>query len=139
MWIYIIIAIVFIYILYKERQALGCPNIPNGTDCDNVNGKAVKGSKCNKEMSKEEILNTIDYASSYQERWVTWRTFLMLSIIVSIIIIFILHQRFPSEHEFLVYILVLMLGLTLTSNFYKFHLTDHVSKNISEGVQLLKQ
>ena len=138
MWIYAAVATIFVYAVYKERQALGCPNIPNGNDCDNINGKAVKGSAVNSNMSSATILDKIEYAAHYDDRWVKWRIFFMLSVCFAIVAAYIMQGKLVSEKDLLVYVTVLMLSLTLTTGFYKFHLTDHVTANISTGVNILK-
>ena len=138
MWVYIVIAVIFIYAVYKERQALGCPNVPNGVDCDNANGKAVKGSNVNPNMSTPDILTTVSYAAHFEDRWVKWRIFFMLSVCFAVVAAYIMQGKFVDERDLLIYVTVLMLALVLTSNFYKFHLTDFVAKNITSAVNILK-
>jgi len=124
--------------LYKERQALGCPSIPDGTDCKNVEGKAVIGSKVSVDMNQDEILNKINFAVDFENRWVKWRIFFIISVISALLIVYILHHRLISEQEILIYTTVLMLALIMTSNFYKFHLTDHIKNNVNEAIDILK-
>jgi len=138
MWIYILFTVLFLFAVYKERQALGCPEIPNGTDCNNVDGKAVQGTKVSFNLTSEEILRRIDYAAHFQERWVKWRASLIISIISTIIIIFIQYNRIATEQELALYSTVIAFAFTLYNNFYRFHLTDHVSKNISDGIAILQ-
>jgi len=138
MWIYVLIIIFFLFALYKERQALGCSEWPDGTDCDNANGKAVRGSNASPGMTNDQILDVIDQAAHFQDRWVKWRTSFMLSLFTAIIVVYVMTNRFPSEKELVVYTIVFMLTLTLTNSFYRFHLTDHVTNHISEGVGILR-
>jgi hypothetical protein len=132
------LAAVLIYVIYKERQSLGCPNIPTGEDCNNAEGKAVKGCKSRKDMPSKEILGKIKFASNYEDRWVKWRMFFMTAIFVTFSVTFILHERLPSGKEIIIFTSIIMLALTLTSNFYKFHLSNHVTKSINESVKILK-
>lgn len=138
MWVYILFIALFLFVYYKERQALGCPNWPDGTDCDNASGKAVQGSKTTPNMSTNQILEVVDHAARFQNRWVRWRTSFMIALFATIAAIYIMYSRFPSEKELAVYVLVITFAITLTNSFYRFHLTDHVTNNIVEGVEILR-
>ena len=138
MWIYIAVIAVIIYVIYKERQALGCPNIPNGADCDNANGKAVRGSDVNNRMGTSEILNKVEFASRYEDRWVKWRIFFMISVAIAVIFPYISTGTLVTEHNLIVCIVVVVSVLLSVSNFYKFHLTDIVANNISSAVNILR-
>jgi hypothetical protein len=137
MWGYIIIAFIFVYALYKERQALGCPTIPDGTDCDNCNGKAIKGTKPTHSDSVHTIKNKIKKAADFSDRWVVWRIAVMLGIVCPLIFFFFLYQRLPTEYEWTLSAFVITVAIYFTLNFYKFHLIDHAKNNISEGVDML--
>lgn len=139
MWIYILIIIVLLYALYKERQALGCGNFLDGKDCDNANGKAVKGSAPSPKDSCDQLLDKIDYAADYQSRFVKWRAFLILSFLGMLLLWFAVFQKFPSEWELVVGMLVLFLVMSSASSFYKFHLYNHIEHNIDESTEILRQ
>lgn len=142
MWIYIIIIALSLYALYKERQALGCGgiiSIPDGKDCDNANGKAIKGSKPHSHDKPHTICDKIDFASSYHDRFVKWRAIFLFSVIATLLLWFVLYQKLPSEWESVVSILILMLLAILAHGFYKFHLEDHVKKNIQTGTEMLRK
>jgi len=142
MWIYIIIIAFVIYALFKERQALGCGSILDaheGKDCDNGNGKAIKGSKPYPSDLSHVLCDKIDLAASYHDRFVKWRAIFLFSVIATLLLGFILHQKLPSEWEMVVSISVLMLLALLAHGFYKFHLEDHVKKNIHTGTAILKK
>ncbi|MDB4769375.1 hypothetical protein OAG24_00270 [bacterium] len=138
MWIYIIIIAIFIFAIFKERQALGCPTIPTGVDCDNENGKAVKGTKPYNSDSTNNLLQKIKLAGSYQDRFVKWRIFYVMSILVTIVSWFVIFKRFPSEWELVLMLIVLMLAFVGTDNFYKFHLSDCVKEHIKSSVNILE-
>jgi len=138
MWVYILFVVFILFALYKERQALGCPDIPDGRDCDNSNGKAVAGTKAYEDMSTEQILGKIEYASHYQDRWVKWRTSFIVAVLATFMIIYLMYQRVPTEKELAIYTIVLVMAITLTSGFYRFHLSDHVTRNIDEAVNILR-
>ena len=137
MWVYFIIIIFAIFALYKERQALGCPNIPNGCDCDNENGKAVKGTLPSPTDSNEEIYDKIKLAANVEERFVKWRVYFIISIVVSLLLWFVVYRRMPKEYEMVVSIIVIMLCLTLANKFYQFHLYRYIKKNIDASVDIL--
>lgn len=137
MWVYIIIIAILIYAIFKERQALGCSSIPSCTDCDNANGKTVKDTKSYETDSTKEILKKIRFAGSYQDRFVKWRIFYVISVLVTVVAWFVIYKRFPTEWELVLMILVLMLAFTGTNNFYKFHLTDYVKDHVEKSVDIL--
>nr|QBK86624.1 MAG: 3 transmembrane helices protein [Marseillevirus LCMAC102] len=139
MWIYVIVVIIILYAVYKERQALGCSYFFNGKDCDNSNGKAVEGSHPFTTDNTSEILDKIKYAAAYQDRFVKWRSFLIVSFLMTGLIWFIIYKKMPSEWELVVFLMVLFLGMSLSTNFYRFHLSNHIEHNIDESVEILRQ
>lgn len=138
MLIYVLIGVAFVYALYKERQALGCPDIPNGEDCDNANGKAVKGTRPSTTDSTPEVFEKIRKAADFADRWVVWRIAFLLAIPCVLLIYFFLYQGYPKEHEILVGLFVIGSVVYFTLNFYKFHLINYVKNNIDEGVKILE-
>jgi RsiW-degrading membrane proteinase PrsW (M82 family) len=138
MWFVIAFAILYFYVLYKERQALGCPNIPNGTDCDNANGKAVKGTDPSTKDSTSTIFDKIVKAADFGNRWVMWRIGFLLSVPCILLIHFITKGGLPTPREFVVGTFVITALVYFTLNFYKFHLINHVQSNIDEGVDILR-
>lgn len=139
MWVYILIGILALYALYKEREALGCPTIPNGEDCNNQEGKAVKGTRASPYDTEIDLFLKLKRAGSYKDRFVFWRVALLSSIVCSFVIWFILYRRIPSEWELVVLIVVISSVTYFTDNFYKFHLVDHVKKNIEEIVDIMNR
>jgi hypothetical protein len=138
MYIYIVIIIIILFAIYKERQALGCPNIPDGTDCDNANGKAVKGTKPSNNDSNNVIYEKIILGSKVSERMVTWRLSLLLSFFCVFIMYFFMYQRIPLEKELAIGMFVITAIVYFTLNFYKFHLYDYVENNIFECIEILR-
>ena len=138
MWLYILIVAVIIYALYKERQALGCGSILEEKDCDNANGKAVKGSLSSASDSTPEILDKIEFAADYQSRFVKWRSFLMLSFIGTVVLWFVIFGKFPTEWELVCGIIVLFLMSIAVDGFYTFHLYKYIQNNINGSIKILK-
>jgi hypothetical protein len=138
MWVYLLIVLVFVYALYKERQALGCPNIPNGEDCDNANGKAIKGTRPLPTDTTPVIFDKMRMAADFADKWVVWRGALLLSIPCVFLIYFFLYQRIPLEHELLMGMFVITAVVYFVLNFYKFHLMDYARNNIDEGIKILE-
>lgn len=139
MWVYLLISVCFLYAFYKEREALGCPTIPNGEDCDNANGKAVRGTKPLPTDTNAVIFDKIRKAADFADRWVVWRISFLLSISCTLLIYFFLYQRAPLEHEALMGIFVISAIVYSILNFYKFHLINYVRNNIDESVRILEQ
>ena len=137
MWIYLALVIIVIYAVYKERQALGCPTVPNGTDCDNANGKAIKGTQATVNDSNTTLLFKINKASEFTDKWVIWRLALILSMFCVLTIFFILYQRFPEEQELFVGMFVITALVYFTFNFYQFHLMDYIKQNIQMATNIL--
>lgn len=138
MWIYIGIGLIMIFVVYKERQALGCPTIPNGSDCDNINGKAVKGTKPSPSDSDSVLLDKIRLAASYKERFVYWRKALILAFVASFVFFFVAYQTYPTEYELVVCMFVFAVLVIFGNSFYIFHLCNHVRKNIESSVDILE-
>lgn len=138
MWVYFLIAACFVYALYKEREALGCPTIPNGEDCDNANGKAVRGTKPFPTDSSPEIFGKIKKAAGFADRWVVWRISFLLALPCIFFIFFFLYQRVPDEREAMIGIFVISAIVYSVLNFYKFHLINYIEANIDEGVKILE-
>jgi hypothetical protein len=137
MWLYLGIIVFLIFVIYKERQALGCPTIPDGSDCDNENGKAVKGTKPHPGDSTQDLLSKIRLASSFSDRWVIWRLSVLISVPCILFFYFFMYRRIPSEIELVLGMFVISSVVYFSLNFYKFHLMDYVEKNIDEGVSIL--
>ena len=138
MWIYICIALIFIYCIYKEHQALGCNSLFDLNDCDNANGKAVRGTVPSTNDSTDTLYKKIVIASTYSDKFVYWRIAYIMSIVIMVLFIFIIDRRAPSETEFVIGILVIMMVAFLVNGFYKFHVADYASKHIFEAIDILK-
>lgn len=139
MWIYILVFVLLLHTIYKERQSLGCGNFFEGVDCDNGNGKAVRGSAPQKGDIESELLNKIDHAAEYNSRFVKWRIFFILSVVMMGLLWFIIFKKFPTEWEFVVGIVVLFSLMASTSSFYDFHLHEHVKNNVQKSVDILRE
>jgi hypothetical protein len=145
MIIYVLIAIIIIFTLYKERQALGCPSVPDGTDCDNANGKAVKNTKPSESDSDATLYQKIVRASEFADKWVMWR----IGVLVSVPCVFLIYffcggsssgskgRKTPTEKELLVGMFVITAIVYFTLNFYNFHLMRVAQKHIKEAVSIL--
>lgn len=138
MIVYIIIAIIVIYSIFKEREALGCPRLPDLGDCNNEIGKAVHGTKPFSNDSNEILYSKIDKAAAYNNRFVFWRVAIITSFIGAFVLWFILFRRVPSEVELTVIMLVFSSITYFTNNFYKFHLSDYIKRNIQKSVEILE-
>ena len=140
MWLYLVTFITILYALYKERQFLGCPTIPYpNVDCDNANGKAIRGTYPYPSDPIPVIAKKIREAANFGEKWVVWRTAFLISLPCILTIYFILYQRLPEEHEMIVGMFVITAIVYFTLNFYQFHLIAYAKKNIDEGVSILER
>ena len=137
MWVYLLIAAIVVYAIYKERQALGCPNMPDGTDCDNANGKPIKGTHPLPTEATNIVVEKTKAAADFASKWVMWRTALILAVISTLLIFYFLWQRFPTEKELAISGFVITGAVYFTLNFYKFHLFDHARNNIDDGIDIL--
>ena len=139
MWIYLLIIYIVCYCIYKERQSLGCYTIIECKDYDNKNGKAVKGTESSPDDSTEKVLDTIDFATDYQNRFVKWRILLLLSIFASVLIWFLLYKKLIPEWEMIFVTIMLFVIMASAVGYYKFHLDDHVMQNIRNSVNILRK
>ena len=138
LWFSFIFGLLYFYALYKEIQALGCPNIPDGRDCDNANGKAVKGTNPLPSDSTSTVFDKITKAADFGNRWVMWRIGFLISVPCILLIYFITKGGLPSPRELIVGTFVITALVYFMLNFYKFHLINHVQSNIDEGVTILR-
>jgi RsiW-degrading membrane proteinase PrsW (M82 family) len=137
MWIYIIVAVFVLFAIFKERQALGCPNLPDGSDCDNANGKAVRGTLPVATDSTQTIYKKMEKAADFADRWVMWRIGVIISIPILFLIWYILYGRIPDERELVVGVVVISAIVYFVMSFYKFHLIDYAKNNIDAGIEIL--
>lgn len=137
MIVYISIILIFIYAVYKERQALGCRFIPNGTDCDNANGKVVHGTKSYPNDTQEVLKTNMKNAIYANERFVVWRLSYIIAFFSSIIIWFLCFRHIPKESELLISLLVIGTLLYFSFGFYQFHMWGYVQKNANETLEFI--
>jgi RsiW-degrading membrane proteinase PrsW (M82 family) len=135
--IYILIFAFVLFALYKERQALGCRDIPDGSDCNNAEGKAIKGTKPLSTDSTSVVYQKIRKAADFSDRWVMWRIGILISFVCIIFITFFLRNSFPDPKELMVGMFVITAIVYFTMNFYKFHLINYARDNIDEGIRIL--
>jgi len=138
MIIYAFVIILVLCLLFKERECLGCSSILSGEDCNNLLGKAVIGTAPNHRDSNSVLFSKIKHAADYKNRFVTWRGFVIVSFLIMLGLWFVIFKKYPSEWELVTGMVIIFLGMSLTANFYKFHLSDLVRKNIYDSVDLLK-
>lgn len=137
MIVYIIIGLVIVHALYKERQALGCRTIPNGTDCDNGNGKVVQGTYPQKTDTPQELCSKIEKSLRAHDRFVVWRLALLIAFVAGIAIWFACFQKFPSESQLLITLFVISSLIYFSYGFYHFHMWRYVNKNAELSLKYL--
>jgi len=135
---YAFVIIAMVCILLKERSCLGCGTIFSTEDCDNKNGKAVIGTQPYLNDTKNNLLDKIKLAGNYTSRFVTWRGFLLTSFLITLALWFVIFKKMPTDWELITSMMIIFLGISMMSSFYKFHLSDLISKNIDNSVELLK-
>lgn len=139
MIVYAVIFLLLIYAVYKERQALGCPSIPTGKDCNNEDSKAAKGTKSSDSDSTPILINKLRSGASYSFRHVEWRSFFILSVLASIITSYMINKRFPTEVEMCVISVVICFLLCSFRCFYEFHLHSIIRRNVNETIDILQK
>ena len=138
MWVYVLIFIFIAYTLFKERQSLGCPDIPTGEDCDNANSKVVKGTSPSNTDSVPQLLDKIKFAASYNDRDVVWRRCVIYAFLSTIIYAYIIYAGFPSEYHLFCGILIIGGVFYFSYSFYKFHMRDYIKDNIYNSYDIFK-
>lgn len=139
MIVYIVIGVLFVYAVYKERQALGCKTVPDGTDCDNANGKAVKGTFPFLHDTKEVLKEKIELAVRAHERFVVWRLSFIIALISTLAIWAMAFSRFPHESELLLSLFAIATLIYFSYGFYHFHLWSYVERNAALSLKYLTQ
>lgn len=137
MWIYIIVAVFVLFAIFKERQALGCPNVPDGSDCDNANGKAVRGSLPVSSDPTQTIYKKMERAADFADRWVVWRIGVIISIPILFLMWYILYSRIPDERELVVGMVIISAIFYFVMGFYRHHLINYARDNIDAGIEIL--
>jgi len=138
MIVYAFVILTMVCLLFKERSCLGCGSILSGEDCNNEDGKAVVGTQAYISDTVDMLLEKIKYAGNYKSRFVTWRGVVLTSFLIIISLWFIVLRKMPSEWELITGMMVVFLGISMMNNFYKFHLFDHISKNIDLSTKFIK-
>jgi hypothetical protein len=139
-----VVGIIIIYILYKELQAFGCSMgftmQDSGflRDCDNENGKSVKGTLPYPTDTTDTLYKKIILASKFMDRTVIWRVCILVGFVSAFLIYFFLQSRIPSELELVVSIFVFAALSYFAISFYRFHMISYLEKNTSEAVDILK-
>lgn len=136
MWIYLLIAGIVLYALIKEREALGCTF--DTRDCDNSNGKALKGTKCDSSDPTDTVFCKLRDAADFSSKWVIWRLALLASVVATFLIFLFLYQRVPEEIELAVSMFIVTCVIYFTVMFYQFHLIGHVKKHLHDGLDILE-
>lgn len=143
MIVYATLLILFVYALSKERESLGCfsifENLFQCKDCDNAQGKAVRGTSSSEKDSNDDIFQKIKLAASYSDRFVIWRFCFILGLLATILIHFLTFSSFPSEKDLIIGTLVVFSMVYFAMNFYKFHLVSYIRKNIEKSIEILKE
>lgn len=137
-FVYIGVTLALIYAIYKERQALGCKCIPDGSDCDNANGKAVEGTAPLENDDIDVLSNKILKASKFMNRWVIWRMAFMMSFICTILVSLMSDRNVPDAKHLLISMIVITFVIYATINFYGFHLISYIEKNIEKCLNKMK-
>lgn len=165
MYVYILVAILYIFALWKERQALGCPEGLTFKDCNNAEGKAVKGTKPDQKDPTNIVFDKMSKAADFADRWVVWRVAFLISVPCVIVSYFFLNssiflstasqgadvciktinglrctlvKSMPSEKELVIGSFVITALVYFAFNFYKFHLINYAKNNIDTGINILK-
>jgi hypothetical protein len=140
MYIYIGIILIVLFVIHKERQALGCETIlPFGRDCNNANGKVVLGTRGNPNDSVKTLEDRIKYGSKSMDRFVVWRLGVIIGFIGTILTYYILYQRFPTEIELVVGILIITFLIYFSFGFYNYHLFSFIERNTSYNIDLINK
>jgi hypothetical protein len=137
MIVYGLVGCLLVYAIYKERQALGCRLIPNGSDCRNDLGKTVIGTKSDLSDSNEELYEKLKNAIYAGDRFVVWRLSVILAFICGLVIWCMCFQRIPTETELLVSLVTISALIYFSFGFYKFHMWDYVHKNAEQTLKYL--
>lgn len=137
MYVYLCVIVFLIFALWKERQALGCPEGLTFADCDNADGKAIKGTKSSPSDSTDVVVAKVKKAADFGDRWVMWRIGFLVSFPCVMLMFFFLQHRAPNDRELVVSMFVITALVYFTFNFYKFHLINYAQNNIDLGVDIL--
>ena len=129
----------FIHVVYKERQSLGCHKIVKGPEWTGKTGKAVVGSEPSETATASELLDTMTTATTYQDRFVKWRIFIIVAILSAVMMWFVMYRKLVPEWELVVISTIIFAVSSAAVGFYKFHLDDHVMNNMRKSIEMLKQ
>ena len=130
----IFIIIVFIYIIIKERQYIGCSiDFSLKKHCIDENSIPLIDTKTDEDDNCYDMIDKIYFILSYHDRNVIWRK----CCVISIIIIFIIYYVYNLTNDFNnIYIYVLLFFLItmiiyLYNNYLIYHQYSILIKNVN--------
>lgn len=108
-------------------------------------GFIFKGDGCSKHYrygqndptdNPETLLDKIEWLTHFNSRTVRWRRYILMSIIITVLLIFFIFKKYLNIHEFLITVFIIYLILYSFSNFYTYHYERypemHTRDNITE-------
>ena len=95
-----------------------------------------------KPKDNESILSSIrkmEICMRYELRMVKWRRFFICSCIITLLIFSLIHQRFPSTKELLLYVAIIFIILIFNQVNYESRITNEVVSYNKQNISNLKK
>lgn len=122
MIVYVVVLVVFVYALYKERESMGCThNLLKW--CDIRKGNIIDPSTLPQDGDDSSTLFNKAYRSTvYTPGFAGWRRNFIVSVMLMGVLWFALLRRPPSEWELFVGTIVVFCVMSASDKFYNHHI-----------------
>jgi hypothetical protein len=137
-FIIIIILIIFLYAILKEREELGCYRFSIAKQCDDNNSVYVINTKMEDGDTKEILKKRLISIVSYHEKAGVWRRSYILSLSL-LFIIFIVDKISYNKNN--IYYWIVLLFLFFASHYLFFnYINYHHFRNLKEnGIEIINK
>ena len=136
-WI-VLLCIVLLYAILKEREELGCHRISIARQCDDENSVYVKGTKMDVNDTYDDLHKKLISIVSYHEKAGVWRRCFILATLItfSSFLIYIFSCKYNISW-FAIHIITFCI-LYFFFNFINFHHFRYLKNNGMEIIERMK-
>lgn len=134
LWI-IIIIIILIYAVLKEREELGCYRFSIARQCNDEESVYIKNTKMNKNDTKEILYERIISILSYHEKAGIWKRCVIIGTIL-FLISFIMIDSKGNKREWIALHLSFIMIIYFFFNYINYH---HFRRLKQNGIEILEE
>jgi hypothetical protein len=137
----IIVCIILLYVLYKERCELGCKHLSIHHKCDFDDSVYIKNTKLEKNDNCQDLLHKLESIVSYHEKGGIWkRCIIIATICVSFIfVVYKINSKFDSIYHYILLLLLIFTVIYLYHNFINYHQFRILKNNTLEIINQINK